>query len=81
VHTIGNIGQSITWGIVTGGAGSLPGSTAVLSCTAQTSTSTFSCTSGAATASVTGGGTLSLQFDLSAAQSTALNFYATVDCH
>jgi hypothetical protein len=80
VHTIANIGQSITWGIVTGGAGSLPGSSAVLSCSAQTTTSNFSCNSGAATAAVTGGGTLSLQFNLGATQATALNFYATVDC-
>jgi len=81
VHTIGNIGQTITWGIVTGAPGSLPGTSAVLSCTATTTTSNFSCNSGSSTASVTGGGTLSLQFDLSASQATALNFYATVDCH
>jgi Collagen triple helix repeat (20 copies) len=80
VHTFNGIGQSITWGIVAGAPGSLPGTTAVLSCTAQTTTSTLSCTSGANTASVTGGGTLSLQFDLTATQTTALNFYATVDC-
>jgi hypothetical protein len=80
VHTIGNIGQTITWGIVTGSPGSLPGGAAVLSCTATTTTSNFSCNSGAATASVSGGGTLSLQFNLGAAQISALNFYATVDC-
>ena len=80
VHTIGNIGQSITWGIVTGAPSSFPGTVAVLSCSAATNTATFSCNSGASTASATGGGTLSLQFDLSATQSTALAFYATVDC-
>jgi hypothetical protein len=81
VHTIGNIGQTITWGVVTGAPGSLPGTTAGLSCSAQTTTSAFSCNSGASTLSATGGGTLSLQFNLSAAQATALAFYATVDCH
>ena len=81
VHTIGNIGQSITWGIVTGAASSIPTTTAALTCTAPTNTSTFSCNSGSATVGVTGGGTLSLQFVLGATQVTALNFYATVDCH
>jgi len=80
VHTIGNIGQSITWGIVTGAPSSLPGTTAGLSCSAQTTASSFSCNSGAATLSVSGGGTLSLQLILSVTQATALNFYATVDC-
>ena len=81
VHTIGNIGQTISWGIVTGAPGSIPGTTAGLSCSTQTNTSTFSCNSGASTLSTTGGGTLSLQFNLSGAQATALAFYATVDCH
>jgi hypothetical protein len=81
VHTIGNIGQSITWGIVTGSPGAIPGTTAGLSCSASTTTSNFSCNSGASTLSVTGGGTLSLQLILSASQATALSFYATVDCH
>jgi hypothetical protein len=81
VHTIGNIGQTITWSIVTGSAGAVPGTTAALGCLAQTTTSSFSCNSGAATLSVSGGGTLSLQLVLSAAQATALSFYATVDCH
>ncbi len=80
VHTIGNIGQSITWGIVTGAPSSIPGTVAGLSCSAATNTSTFSCNSGGSTLSVTGGGTLGLQFNLSAAQATALAFYATVDC-
>jgi hypothetical protein len=81
VHTLGSLGQSITWGIVTGAPGSVPGTSAGLTCSAATTTSNFSCTSGSSTLSVTGGGTLSLQFVLSATQSGALGFYATVDCH
>ncbi len=81
VHTIGNIGQTITWGVAAGAPGAIPGTTAGLSCSAATNTSTFSCNSGASTLAVTGGGTLDLQVNLSAAQATALSFYATVDCH
>ncbi len=54
VHTIGNIGQTITWGITTGSPGAIPGTSAGLSCTAATTTSNFSCNSGTNTLAVTG---------------------------
>jgi hypothetical protein len=81
VQMIDNPGQSITWGIVVGAPGSLPGTTNALQCASQTAGAGSSCNSGSATASVTGMGTMALQATWN---SSALNnpsrFYAYVEC-
>jgi len=89
VQTYTSLGQSVTWGVVVGTPGNTPTTTSVLNCTAATSgTSGSSCNSGAATAAVTGFGTIAIQANWSGALTagtttpgTGAFFYASVDCH
>ena len=89
IQTVSNLGQAITWGIVTGSPGVAPSAaaTAALTCT-TTATAATSCNSGATTASVTGMSTIALKGTWtgtltagSATPGTGAFFYATVDCH
>jgi len=89
IQTVSNLGQIVSWSIVTGSPGVAPaaGSTQVLPCT-TTATAAASCNSGAATASVTGMSTIALKGSWTgtltagtATPGTGAFFYATVDCH
>jgi len=88
VQTVSNMGQTITWGIVTGTPGVAPsaGATAALTCTTTAATAA-SCNSGAATTSVTGMSTIAIKGTWTgtlttgtATPGTGAFFYATVDC-